>query len=204
MSIYDRDYIRERERPEFTSGWGVTQWLLALNVACFVLQQVAEDFTRPGYLWPRDVLHGAFWQLLTMAFLHGGLWHLLFNMLFLFQFGPALESLYGPRRFLKFYLLSGVVASLAYVAGALYHGERTPALGASGCLMGIMVLYAFHYPRQRMLFYGILPIEIRWLVVGYVLLDVSGYIHQGGGVANAAHLGGAACGAAYALWERRR
>ncbi len=205
MSIYDRDYIRSHSGNRWGGGgWSVTQVLIGLNIAVFLIQRLLPDADFLLALWPRDVLSGRVWELVTYNFCHGGLMHLLFNMLFLWWFGRELESMYGTGRFLRFYLLSGVVAGVAFVAGAWFHGDPSPAVGASGCVMGLLVLYAFHYPRRQVLFYGIIPMEIRWLVLIYVVLDIGGFVGQGSGIANAAHLGGAAYGAGYALWERRR
>jgi membrane associated rhomboid family serine protease len=207
MSIYDRDYIRENYRSGgggWGNSWSVTQVLIGLTIAVFLIQQWVPESSLHLALWPGAVLSGRVWQLLTYTFCHGGLWHLVFNMLFLWWFGRELESMYGGGRFLRFYLLSGMVAGLAFVAGAFFHADPLPTVGASGSVMGLLVLYAFHFPRRQVLFYGIIPMEIRWLVGLYVLMDLSGTMGGSSGIANAAHLGGAAYGAAYALWERRR
>lgn len=204
MGIHDRDYYREGSGGHSPfAGWSVTQGLIAANIGIFVLQHL---FPLTGHLalWPAEVLRGRVWQLVTHMFCHGGVWHLLFNMLFLWWFGMELENLYGAKRYLRFYLVSGLIAGLVYVAGAVHQGTSNPAVGASGALMGVTVLYAFHYPRRRVLFYGIIPIEIRWLTLIYIVMDLSGYLNPGDHVAHAAHLGGAAYGAAYALWQRRR
>ena len=207
MPLYDRDYMQARGGSAWGGrggAWSVTQILIGLNIAVFLLQQFLPESDFLLALWPGAVLSGRVWQLLTYNFCHGGLMHLLFNMLFLWWFGRELESMYGGGRFLRFYLVSGIGAGLAFVAGAVFHGDPRPAVGASGCVMGLLVLYAFHYPRRQVLFYGIIPMEIRWLVGLYVLMDLSGYMGGSSGIANAAHLGGAEYGAAYALWERRR
>lgn len=210
MGVYERDYMRQRDLGGFLRGCGATAWLIAANVTVFVVL----DFLLPGdlqekaarllFLWPTDVASGrAVWQVLTSLFCHAGFMHLLFNLLFLSWVGKELEALYGSRRFLLLYFLCGISGSLAYVAGSHLQHAFPPALGASGAVMGLMVVYAFHYPRQQVLFYGILPMQVRWLAVLYIVLDVSGFVHPGGGIANAAHLGGAAFGVAWALWRRR-
>ncbi len=207
MGIYDRDYARApRNGPGFSlEGWTATRWLIAANVVVFLLQNVTPPGTASFlHLRPADVLQGHAWQLLTSLFCHGGLWHLVFNMLFLHWLGSELEALYGPRRFVRLYLLSGLCASLAFVGLAWLQQDPSPALGASGAVLGVTVLYAFHHPRQQILIYGILPIEIRWMVLIYVMMDLSGAMGPGTGIAHASHLGGAAFGAAWALRERRR
>jgi rhomboid family protein len=151
------------------------------------------------------VLHGQVWRLLTHAFCHDrhAIWHLLFNMLFFWWFGPTLESMYGSREFLLFYLTAAVVAGLAYVGLDLITGESVPAIGASGAVMAVTMLYAIYYPRQIIYVMLIIPVEIRWLVVLYVIFDLHPVLLAlageplDTGVAHAAHLGGLAFGFIY-------
>ncbi|TWT48086.1 Rhomboid protease GluP [Rubripirellula amarantea] len=162
----------------------------------------------------RKVMQGQVWRLVTSAFCHDrfGIWHLLFNMLFLFWFGSRLENMYGPREFALFYFASAIAASVAFIALGFYTGDMTPAIGASGAIWGVLVLYAIHYPYERIRIYFLFPIEIRWLVLLYfvfdlhpVLLTLSGdAMHSG--VAHAAHLGGAVFGFGYfkAGWRLER
>ena len=148
---------------------------------------------------------GQVWRLLTAAFLHsrGDYLHIIFNMLFLFWFGPTLEGMYGRREFLLFYLASAFIASCADVGLDLITGMRGTALGASGAIMGIMMLYAIHYPRQKILLFFIIPVEIRWVVAGYVFFDLYPVLmsllgkRDLSGVGHAAHLGGLAFGFLY-------
>ncbi len=155
---------------------------------------------------PNEVLrHGQVWRLVTCAFCHDrfGVWHILINMLFLYWFGRMLEPLYGSREFLLFYLAAAVVSSLSYIGLDLFTHESAPAIGASGAVMAVVVLYAIHHPRERIYVFMMIPVEIRWLVLLYVVYDLhpvllalSGSPVQTG-VAHAAHLGGAAFGFVY-------
>ena len=166
------------------------------------------------------VYRGQLWRLLTCAFCHDrfSVWHILINMLFLYWFGRMLEPLYGSREFLLFYLTAAVVASACHVALDLFTHHSVPALGASGAVMAVVVLYAIHHPRDKICIFMLFPIEIRWLVLLYVILDLHPVLlalsgtPQYTGVANAAHLGGAAFGFLYwrygwhleDTWERLR
>src|SRR5208282_52129 len=133
MGIYDREYYR-REGPSLlaslTERGRVCKWLIAINVVVFLLQtlvgngnSVLEDIPVLGHLTEnfdldtRLVLHGEVWRLLTYAFLHAGIMHILFNMLFLWWFGADVEDLYGAREFLAFYLVSAFLGGVAFVAG---------------------------------------------------------------------------------------
>jgi membrane associated rhomboid family serine protease len=157
------------------------------------------------------VYGGQVWRLLTHAFCHSreAIWHILFNMLFLYWFGCTLESMYGPREFLLFYLTAAMVAALAYIGLDLYTGSSRPAIGASGAVMGVTMLFTMHFPRQIMYVFWVIPIEMRWLMALYliwdlhpVLLTLSGD-RVFSGIAHAAHLGGLAFGFLYYKFQWR-
>ncbi len=153
----------------------------------------------------RQVKRGQVWRLLTYAFCHDwtGVWHILVNMLILYWCGVTLESLLGPREFLLFYLVAAVFAGLAQFALDLYLGSSIPAVGASGAVMAVGMLYAIHYPRTTIRLFWFWPIEIRWIVLGYVVLNLHPLLLALGGTqffgesAYACHLGGLVFGFLY-------
>lgn len=166
------------------------------------------------------VLQGQVWRLLTTAFCHSRemLWHIAMNMFVLWWLGPSLETMYGSREFLCFYLLAAVVSSLAYVGLDLATGKSIPAIGASGAIMGVTAVFSYHFPTQVFRLFMLIPLEMRWLVWIYaiydlhpVVLELSG-TGRSDGVAHAAHLGGLAFGLLYshrqwrmtALFDRRQ
>jgi membrane associated rhomboid family serine protease len=213
MGIYDREYYR-REGPSFlgslaNQGKGCN-WLLGLNILCFIVQMLTRPTgNNPGYpfedwlvLIPDQVLRGEVWRLLTYAFLHstGSIWHIVFNMLFLWWFGRQVESVVGTREFVLFYLVSAVLGGLAYMACALagLHAMNTHVLGASGAVTAVLVLAACYYPRQVIYLFFVLPVPIWGFVALNVIMDLFGLVGgQGGGVATSVHLGGAAFGFVY-------
>ena len=122
----------------------------------------------------KTVEQGQIWRLVTSAFCHDryGLWHILFNMLLLYWFGQRLESMYGSTEFLLFYLAAAVCASLAYVGLAYYEGLKVPAIGASGPIMGVMMLYVIFYPFEQFLLFWFIPVPL-WALLGiYMLYDL--------------------------------
>jgi membrane associated rhomboid family serine protease len=151
------------------------------------------------------VLKGQVWRLITCAFCHSrdSVTHILFNMLFLFWFGKTLEMMYGPREFLLFYMTSAIVSSLAHVGLDLLTDSNVPAIGASGAVMAVLMLYAIHYPRDTINLFLVLPIPIWLLVAGYVIYDLHPVLlalagdHLYTGIAHSAHLGGLAFGFLY-------
>jgi len=148
---------------------------------------------------------GQVWRLFTHAFCHSreSLWHILFNMLAFFWFGRTLESMFGTREFTYFYFAGILAAAFAYIALDLYTGENAPAIGASGAVMAVLMLYTWHFPRSEMLVFWVLPIEMRFLMAFYVLWDLHPVLltlsgdRGSSGIAHAAHLGGLAFGFFY-------
>ncbi|HXG09321.1 MAG TPA: rhomboid family intramembrane serine protease [Gemmataceae bacterium] len=166
----------------------------------FMMRQQLGSFTNAFVLDPEAVLHGQVWRLLTYAFLHDtlSLWHLVFNMLFLWWFGSEVEELYGKREFLAFYLASAVVGGLVFLVWELYSDSSSICLGASGAVTAVLVLFALHYPTRMIYIWFILPVPIWLFVVFQVAQDA--FIFLGGiktGTAVTVHLGGAAFAALY-------
>jgi membrane associated rhomboid family serine protease len=204
MGIYDRDYVR-RERPSFLGSFAergkVCKWLIGVNVAFFLVQVLtrSEDggwFTAALQLDVQSVMHGEVWRLLTYAFLHdpNRIFHILFNMLFLWWFGSDVEDLYGPREFLTFYLSACLGAGLLFFFSALawMHDLRMTCLGASGGVMAVLTLCAIHFPQRTILLFLILPVPLWLFLVFYLAIDAHDFLIQAqNGTAVAAHLGGA-------------
>lgn len=159
----------------------------------------------------RTLFHGQVWRLLTYAFCHDyhSPWHILMNMWVLWMFGPALERMYGSREFLWFYLVAAVVAALAFVGLAFAFGQYAAAIGASGAVLAVFTLFAWHFPRHTILVFFVIPVEIRWLLLFYLIFDLHPVLQQIGGggrsdgVAHSAHLGGMAFGFLYAKYHLR-
>lgn len=149
------------------------------------------------------LLSGRIWTLITSVFSHILFLHLLMNMLTLASFGPVIESSLGRYRFLKFYLLAGVVASLSHalISNFLLIQPELPALGASGAISGVILLFSFLYPQQRILILGLIPIRAIFGAVIMVSLDFWGLFAQAEGetipIGHGAHLGGALTGVIY-------
>jgi membrane associated rhomboid family serine protease len=147
------------------------------------------------------VLQGQVWRLLTYSFLHSpaSLWHILINMLFLWWFGTDVESHYGPREFLVFYLLSALLGGVAFVLMQMIGwGGLLPCVGASGAVTAIMVLCALHYPNRIVLLFFLIPCPLWLLVILQVAQDAFGFFSgNSGGTAVSVHLAGAAFAYAY-------
>ena len=189
----------------------ITTALIVANVAMFLLQMLAPGIVLPFALWPWDAsrLSGGqvdfrVWQLITYGFLHGSLLHLAFNMFALYMFGSALELVFGPKRYLNYYLVCVVTAAFAQLAVTGVSGEFYPTVGASGGVFGLLLAYAVYFPRNRvMLLFPPIPIPSRIFVLLYAILSlVLGVTGSQSGVAHFAHLGGLVGGAVMLfLWR---
>lgn len=207
MGIYDRDYYRGDSERMFASlgRWSATVWLIVITCAVFLAQVVTRDISPPGITkWGAydywKISDGEVWRLLTAIFLHDtrGLLHLVFNMLMLYWFGRTLEERYGSREFILFYIIAGTAANLGYFLLQVAGMEKTIAIGASGAVTAVMVLYALHYPRQQVLLFFVIPMPIWGVVVLFIGLDVLGVLGvRQGPTAFAVHLLGALLGFLY-------
>jgi len=183
----------------------MTPWVKRLLIANVVVTVVAWYVPGPYVLlvlYPPAVLVRP-WTLVTYMFLHAGWLHLLFNMLFLFFFGPRLESRLGSKGFLGLYFVSGVgggLLSAIFAPGA-------QVVGASGAILGVLIGFARYWPRERIYIYGILPVEAWMLVAFYVVASLVPIFNAsaGGNIAYFAHLGGLAFGFVFLrVWEWRK
>lgn len=181
----------------------MTPWvqrLLIANVLMFFVKETSPATASLLVFVPVDVLTRP-WTVVTYMFLHAGIGHIFFNMLSLYFFGPRVEDRMGSQRFLTLYLISGLVGALL----SFLLAPRSAIIGASAAVLGVAMAFARFWPRERILIWGIIPIEARWLVVIFALYDlVSGFGGQRSGVANFAHLGGLAGALLYLLFLEQR
>jgi len=189
-----------------------TRALILINVGVYLLEKVAPDLMLGLFaLWPLHTPLFRPWQLISYAFLHDptNLAHIFFNMFALFMFGRALESYWGARRFVLYYLICVLAAALTQLAvqgGVSGVTEPEPTLGASGGVFGVLLAFAWYFPRQK-LFLIPIPVPIpAWLFVpAYGLLElVLGVTGRQQSVAHFAHLGGMLGGLLCILYWRMR
>jgi membrane associated rhomboid family serine protease len=184
----------------------MTPWVLRLliaNVAAFVLAPPGSVLYRELMFVPTWVLARP-WTPVTYMFLHGGIMHILFNMIGLYFFGPRLEARIGSRDFIILYLVSGIMgAVLSYVF--LFLTGPTAIVGASGAVFGVLYGFAHYWPHERIYIWAVLPVPARGMVLGVAALSIYfGITGTGGAVAHFAHLGGFVGGWAYLKVRERR
>lgn len=164
----------------------VVRVLLFANIAIFFAQSALPYITVYGAFQPRLFLYQP-WTLVTYMFLHGGLMHLLFNMMSLYFFGPRVEQVMGSPRFTIMYFIAGI-------SGALLSFLLSPGaalIGASAGVFGVMLAFAHYWPDQIIMIWGIIPVPARLLVILTTILAFwMGFGGSRDGVAHFAHLGG--------------
>ena len=178
----------------------VVRALLIANIAVFFLQTMTPLVTNlfvfiPAYTVVRP------WTPITYMFLHGGIMHLLFNMIGLYFFGPQVESMIGSKRFTILYFLSGLTGALA----SFIFSFGSPIVGASAGVFGVMMGFAHFWPHTPIHIWGVIPVPARMLVIITTVLAIwSGFGGARSGVAHFAHLGGYAGAFAYLKWLDRQ
>jgi len=211
-----RDDIRSEKHPLVT--WG----LMAACVGVFIYQTLSEyqdpkagEAIVSAYgMIPRDIVSGRhLWTLFTSMFLHGGFFHIIGNMLYLWIFGDNVEDAFGHFWFFVVYLFTGVAGSLLQIV--LLPGSTVPTIGASGAISGVMGAYLVLFPRARVLtlipifffirlIYLPAPLLLGFWILIQVLNGCGSVPGTGGGVAYFAHIGGFVSGLILGLLVRNR
>ena len=193
----------------------VVKNLIIINVLVFMAQQLlpfGEEITRRLALYYWESPNFGIWQYVTHMFLHGGYTHILFNMFSLWMFGRILEYDLGSRRFLIFYLLSGIGAGILYscinwievsavreaavtsyeAAVKYYNLINIPVVGASGAIYGVLLGFGMMHPNSViMLLIPPIPIKAKYFVIIFMVIELfSGLRGSGDGVAHFAHVTG--------------
>lgn len=146
---------------------------------------------------------GQLWRLVTYMFLHNPYspFHLLFNMLALWMFGLEIEYMWGSRRFAWFYAVSGVGSGCFSLIHLFSPGmSMIGVIGASGAVLALLTVYAWYFPNRKVLLFFILPVNIRFVVIGYAIISLFGSLRPHGIVSHLTHLGGILVAIGYLRW----
>lgn len=167
--------------------------LIIINVVVFLLQELTRDtVTGMISLWPIGSEHFAPYQFFTYMFAHGGFMHIFFNMLALASFAPILESYWGDKKFLMFYVVTGMGAGVLYAAVNFFFFPASGGimLGASGAIYGILMAFGMVFPNlEIMLLFPPIPIKAKYMV--FLMGFLTYAMDRSGTVAHLAHFGGA-------------
>lgn len=199
----------------------VTKNLVAINILMFIATLINENFMVANFamFYPASPFFKP-WQILTHMFMHGGFWHIFFNMYSLLMFGSILERSLGPKKFLIFYFVTGLGAvalhtgvewmqARVFIANGAAQAYQqllaTPTLGASGAIYGVLIGFAMLYPQARLtLIFPPIPMTAKWLVIIFAAIELfSGINGIQESVAHFAHLGGMLFGWLLIRWWRK-
>jgi membrane associated rhomboid family serine protease len=173
------------------------KYLLYVNAGVFLLE----------FLWGAELIHifgltpvlvkkGMVWQIFTYMFLHGGFFHILFNMFALWMFGCEIERAWGTKEFVKYYFITGVGAGI--LTFLLSFNSTIPTIGASGAIFGILVAFAMMFPDRPIYLYFLFPIKAKYLVAFFAVIELfASFRHTSDGIGHFAHLGGMLIGYIY-------
>jgi membrane associated rhomboid family serine protease len=212
MGIYDREYYRDDSRgPGWFAGPNpAVRTIILINVLVFFLRVLFDPRDRifDAFAADSDAIFHRFeiWRLLSSAFLHDSrnLFHIVWNMLFLWMIGRELEQQLGSREFTCMYLAACLFSMLGWAAVDILRPGRGPAIGASGAVMAVVTLFTLYYPRRELLLFFILPVPMWVALIVFLGQDLLGLLQvvQGGSssslrVAFMAHISGAIYGLLY-------
>lgn len=175
-------------------------WLIGLCVAVYFVQAtLVGDANMANWLGyaSGDLQSRSLWTLVTYMFVHGGLVHLLLNMWTLWLFGPRVERSWGASTFTWYYLWCGLGG---WAFHAMFQPNAGILVGASAAILGVAVAYASRWPDDEVLFFGVVPMKVKWLVVFMALINITMTVIDSGstgGTAYAAHFGGMLAGWIY-------
>ena len=206
----------------------VTKNIILINFFVYIFTELRPEFmyeyfslfypTSPYFHW---------WQPITHMFMHGGFWHIFFNMYTLFLFGSVLERVWGPKKYLLFFFVTGLgaaglhigvqalqvahleaqlAAGVSSAAAALGHLYSIPTVGASGAIYGLLVGYAMLYPDSRLtLFFPPVTLTAKWMVIIFIIIELTtGVFGRMTDIAHFAHLGGALFGWLMILYWKKK
>ncbi len=218
-------YYQDNRRGFLQNIPPVTRNLILVNVLVFIATIFNENFMIGtfGLFYPSSTYYH-WWQVITHMFMHGGFWHIFFNMYTLFIFGVVVERIIGSKKFLFFYFVCGLGAAALQMgtqwiemqmfmnsdsASALENIvalKTTPTVGASGAIYGVLIGYAMLFPDSRMtLIFPPVTLSAKWMVIIFAGIELfTGVFGFVDGVAHFAHLGGMLIGWLLIRWWRHR
>lgn len=196
--MYQQESFWDAFKRGFNSMPLIIRTIIAVNVIIFVVmalggQGISRFFVQYfGFDPSLGIVFTQPWRIITYLFLHGGGFHLIFNMLWLWWMGRMVEETVGPRTFTVFFFGAGIGGALLQVALAPFFGSSL-VIGASGAVLGIMVAFAYLFPTAPIMLLFLPPIQARFFVAGWVALDVL-FLGASDNIARLVHLGGAGIG----------
>ncbi len=209
----------------------VTRNIIIINFLVWIIKELRPEFMMETFaLFYPTSRYFHWWQFVTHMFMHGDFWHIFFNMFTLYMFGSVLEKVWGPKKYLLFYFVTGLGAAALHTGVEwlqCLHWEHivntgavtdaiaarrsiqalyiTPTVGASGAIYGLLLGYAMLFPESRMtLLFPPVTMKAKWFVLIFAAIELfTGVTGLGGGIAHFAHLGGMLFGLILILYWKK-
>ncbi|MEI7811918.1 MAG: rhomboid family intramembrane serine protease [Ignavibacteria bacterium] len=209
----DRDYYKPSGLGGFSVFPPVIKNLLIINIAVFLvnnlilgnilLGEIPASMLVDHYFALQPLGHGFFiWQLISYQFMHANFSHIFFNMFALWMFGMEIENLWGPKKFILYYLACGVGGGLLHLILSPFITGPAATVGASGAIYGIMVAFGMMFPDRHIYLWFFIPLKAKYLIAFFIVLEFMS-VGSMDFVARLAHIGGALVGFIFILLDSR-
>ena len=195
MAYYDNNY---GQRRFLGNAPAATRNIIIINIVVFAATWLGERLLNSDVmgrifaLYPIQSHYFHWWQFITYMYMHGGFWHILFNMYTLYIFGCVVENIIGTKKFITFYTICGVGAAALHLLVQSLTNDFAPTVGASGSIYGVLIAFAILFPESRLtLLFPPVTLSAKWMVIIFAVIELTtGITGATANVAHFAHLGG--------------
>lgn len=195
MAYYDNNY---GQRRFLGNAPAATRNIIIINIVVFAATWLGERLLNSDVmgrifaLYPIQSHYFHWWQFITYMYMHGGFWHILFNMYTLYIFGCVVENIIGTKKFITFYTICGVGAAALHLLVQSLTNDFAPTVGASGSIYGVLIAFAILFPESRLtLLFPPVTLSAKWMVIIFAVIELTtGITGAAANVAHFAHLGG--------------
>ena len=209
MAYYDNNYGQRRFLGNAPTA---TRNIIIINIVVFAATWLGERVLHSDVmgrlfaLYPIQSHYFHWWQFITYMYMHGGFWHILFNMYTLYIFGCVVENIIGTRKFITFYTICGVGAAALHLLVQSLTNDFAPTVGASGSIYGVLIAFAILFPESRLtLLFPPVTLSAKWMVIICAIIELTtGLTGASANVAHFAHLGGMLIGWLLILFWKKR
>lgn len=209
MAYYDNNYGQRRFLGNAPTA---TRNIIIINIVVFAATWLGERVLHSDVmgrlfaLYPIQSHYFHWWQFITYMYMHGGFWHILFNMYTLYIFGCVVENIIGTRKFITFYTICGVGAAALHLLVQSLTNDFAPTVGASGSIYGVLIAFAILFPESRLtLLFPPVTLSAKWMVIIFAIIELTtGLTGTSANVAHFAHLGGMLIGWLLILFWKKR
>lgn len=177
MAYYDNNY---GQRRFLGNAPAATRNIIIINIVVFAATWLGERLLNSDVmgrifaLYPIQSHYFHWWQFITYMYMHGGFWHILFNMYTLYIFGCVVENIIGTKKFITFYTICGVGAAALHLLVQSLTNDFAPTVGASGSIYGVLIAFAILFPESRLtLLFPPVTLSAKWMVIIFAVIELT-------------------------------